>query len=705
MNIEISSWMSFGMFPLSLDEFRHSILPQVVSPIQIDEIATRLLVANGSLQPDGRWTLFPIDPCVETDEKRCFKRLETIATVVVEEAKRLLKRNPTAVMQTRPTQAALCEGCNEQFISDGHYALCESKGARLVKDDFSPPSKSQCPYGRKVALACDRAGIEEYSLKDTWEDENDKILGNAAQMMYADPCRRFMFGMTIANTTTRLWYFSRAMVLVSKPFNFISEYRHIIHYIVSSGIISHATRVWTVRKLGDEKRQEYALKDFWIPLDTRTESEIQQDIFKRIEEKDPDAKKDPTVYKQYFMDIKACEVVACTDGKADSIADLSELYHLYDVKRRPSSPAASIHSTSIFSNIANPVGGYVCGQAQRHHSRRVYTGRKHVRVVFSEVGIPLDMVHDQKMLFTGLLHAYRGLRYLYLASYVHRDMSSGNILLCSGNRGKISDLEFAKVFQSDALESDPKTGTPIFMAVEVQSKHYRFKPTQGTADDAAITSALALIDRSDPFSDQYTALGTPFLHNFYHDAESLWGHFDDLFPLHAGGSSVRSNFLRKPVQAGIIRCLPDEFRPVLRVLDIIRPFLVDAYTTAEAQKNFPQYDNFAELFGQDSFFERALKRAAELAVNEIQPFELEDQSIREGAEDSVEWAVDRLKEENYAGYDAPEDDADTSGGYILPKGTVTKRPIEEVDKAESSGGEYVLKQLRRSSRIGKLTGA
>ncbi|KAK0197916.1 hypothetical protein F5146DRAFT_63644 [Armillaria mellea] len=256
------------------------------------------------------------------------------------------------------------------------------------------------------------------------------------------------------------------------------------------------------------------------------------------------------------MDIRACEVVTCTDGKADSIADLSWPYHLYDVKRRPSSPAASIHSTSIFSSIATPVGGYLCGQAQRHHSRRVYTGRKHVRVVFSEVGIPLDMVHDQKMLFTGLLHAYRGLRYLHLASYVHRDMSSGNILLCSGNRGKISDLEFAKVFQSDALESDPKTGTPIFMAVEVQSKHYRFKPT-GTADDAAITSALALIDRDDPFSDPYIAPGTPFLHNFYHDVESLWwiglhslfttepstvgerdqdarriqrGHFDDLVP-------------------------------------------------------------------------------------------------------------------------------------------------------------------------------
>lgn len=95
----------------------------------------------------------------------------------------------------------------------------------------------------QAALACDCVDTEEYKLKDTWEGENDvgdvlvtvqwlakaddcdfqnnkKVLGNAAQMLYADPSRRFMFGMTIANTTTRLWYFSRARVVVSESFNF-----------------------------------------------------------------------------------------------------------------------------------------------------------------------------------------------------------------------------------------------------------------------------------------------------------------------------------------------------------------------------------------------------------------------------------------------------------------------------------------------------
>ncbi|KAK0197924.1 hypothetical protein F5146DRAFT_1116901 [Armillaria mellea] len=766
---------------ISLDAFQNSILPQVVSPTQIDDIATRL-AANGSLtslQRDGRWHLFPADPCTGTDENRCFKKLETIAGVVVEEAKRLLKRDPTAIMQTRPNQAALSEGRNGQFKSDGHFKLCESRGALIAKDELSLPSETLYPEGRKAALACDRVEIEEYKLRDTWEDENDnnkKVLGGAAQMLYADPCRRFMFGMTIANTTTRLWYLSRARVVVSEPFNFISEYRHLIHYIVSmsfgstedlgydssitrvavpltessasyriqydyaigggkyrtvkclssfraSGIISRATRVWTVRKLGDKTKQEYALKDFWIPLDGKMESEIQQDIFKRIEENDPDAKKDPLRYKQYFMDIKACEVVTCTDDKADAIADLPGSYRLYDVRRRPSSSTASIRSTSIFTNTAAPVGGHLSGQTERHHSRRVYTGRKHVRVLFSEVGIPLDAVQSQKELFTGLLHAYRGLRYLYVASYVHRDISSGNILLCSG-KGKVSDLEYCKVFQSEGPQSDPKTGTPIFMAVEVQSKHYRFKPT-GTADDAAVTSALALLDRDDPFSDPI-APGTPFLHDFYHDVESLWWiglhslfttepstvgekdqdarriqreRFDDLFPHYAEGSTARLDFLTEPVAADIIQCLPGEFRPVVRVLNIIRHLLVVAYTTAEAQKGFPQYNHFAKLFKQGSLFEQALEKAVASAVNEIQPYQMEDQSMHEGDEDSVEWAVDRLKEENYADYDAPEDDADTSGGYIPPKGTATKRSIGEVDEAESSNKEPASKQLRRSARV------
>ncbi|KAK0468065.1 uncharacterized protein EV420DRAFT_444285 [Desarmillaria tabescens] len=760
---------------ISLDAFQRTVLPKVISPTQIDDITTRLQ-ANGHLQPSGRWTVFPTDPCMETNENTCFKRLETIAAAIVKEAKSLLHRDPTAVMQTRPTQAALSEGRNGQFISDGHYALCESKGARVVSDESSTRYGKPCPYERKAALACDRVAIEEYKLKDTWEDENDnnkKILGNAAQMMYADPCRRFMFGMTIANTTTRLWFFSRAIVLVSEPFDLILEYRHLIHYVVSmsfgstedlgydssitrvavplkasparyriqydylidgetyrtveclssfraSYISSRATRVWTVRKLGDRKNQECALKDCWIPLASRMESEIQKDIFERIEANDPEAKKDPSLYKQYFMEIKACEVVTRTDKTEDVIPPLSDAYRMYDVKRRLRSSAASKRSTSILLNTADPVGGHLSGRIQQHHPQREYTGCKHVRVLFSEVGTPLDKVQDQQLLFTGLLHASKGLRYLYIASYVHRDISSGNILLCSGKRGKISDLEYAKLFLTEDPKSDPKTGTPIFMAAEVQCKQYLFETTEED-DVAAVASGMDSFFAAQQVVAALGLLPTPFLHNFYHDTESLWWigvhslftteppaierdqdtqqlqreHFNALFSHYAEGSNARFSFLNHPKQyIALTSCLPDKFQAVTAALGFFRKLLCAAYRSAEAQEHFPKYEHFADPF-KEQYFERILEKAAMGAITDIQPFQLEDQPAHEGIEDAeVEWALDGLKEENYADYDPPENDVDDSGEYVPPRDTATKKSIDEVDKDEGSNEERAPKVRR-----------
>ncbi|KAK0468057.1 uncharacterized protein EV420DRAFT_1473822 [Desarmillaria tabescens] len=118
--------MTFSVPSVPLGDFQQSFLPQVVSLADIDAIATRLEL-NGSLQPNHRWTLFPGDLCTETNENTCFKRLETIAAVIVKEAKASLNRNPTVVKQTRPTQAALSEGRNGQFISGSHFALCTSR--------------------------------------------------------------------------------------------------------------------------------------------------------------------------------------------------------------------------------------------------------------------------------------------------------------------------------------------------------------------------------------------------------------------------------------------------------------------------------------------------------------------------------------------------------------------------------------------------
>ncbi|PBK77621.1 hypothetical protein ARMSODRAFT_1010272 [Armillaria solidipes] len=371
---------------VSLDEFQQSFLPQVVGSVQIDAISARLRT-NGSLQPNRRWTLFPIDPCMETNENACFECLETIAAVIVEEAEALLN-------------CGLNNRIQYDYIIDGET------------------------YRTVECLSSVRA----------------------------------------------------------------------------SSILSHATRVWSVRKLSDEMFPECALKAFWIPLDSRTEGKIQKGIFQRIEAKDPATRENPEFYKQYFMEIRACEVVIRTDRTEDIIPSLS--------------------------------------------------------------------------------HSYR-LKYLYIASYVHRDISSGNILLCSG-RGKISDLEYAKLFLPEGPKRDSNTGTPDFMATEVQEEQYLFKAKvdfNGTEFESKLL-----------FSNTDTAPHQPFLHNFYHDVESPWWigvhslfitepstterdqnarrkqkvHLNNLFPHCASWSPKRRNFLQAQASAytDVTSCLPNEFQAV-----------------------------------------------------------------------------------------------------------------------------------------------
>jgi hypothetical protein len=51
---------------------------------------------------------------------------------------------------------------------------------------------------------------------------------------------------------------------------------------------------------------------------------------------------------------------------------------------------------------------------------------------------------------------------MFLAGYVHRDISSGNLLYfepggTAGSRGIIGDLEYAKCYDDGSVGTDPKT--------------------------------------------------------------------------------------------------------------------------------------------------------------------------------------------------------------------------------------------------------
>ncbi|KAK0499818.1 hypothetical protein EDD18DRAFT_1249829 [Armillaria luteobubalina] len=484
--------------------------------------------------------------------------------------------------------------------------------------------------------------------------------------MYADPTRRFMFGTTIENTTTRFWFFSRAVVLVSEPFNFIKDYTHLIRYVLSlsfatteelgydmsvtrvayphpenpsehaiqydyhiggktyrtveclssfraSGLLSRATRVWTVYQIDDPQHRKRALKDVWVPSSAPTELEMQREILKGIEKNHPEiSEKDR---KQYFMEILECEVVQtsqkCNDDMPVFVRKSLEIIGdlvLYTLETAPVSrtmPGSTI-STPTGASLANPDADNI------PQPLRLYKGRKHVRVVFAEVGTPLSDIRQPCVLFKALSDALKGLHYLYFGHYVHRDISAGNIIVCNGV-GKISDLEYAKKFLSQGPVNDPKTGTPIYMAVEVQDAAYLFLSKSPTP----------IVNLT------YTLSGpgkVPFVHNYLHDIESLfWIGFHALFstapatyseaslperveqrtlfnaffPHRLEGSAQRRHFFALSLlHEETVKALPTEYHPVLAVLFFIRDALVSNYTMLESLEGFPQHDQFNQVYGK-----------------------------------------------------------------------------------------------------------
>jgi serine/threonine protein kinase len=49
---------------------------------------------------------------------------------------------------------------------------------------------------------------------------------------------------------------------------------------------------------------------------------------------------------------------------------------------------------------------------------------------------------------------------MYIANWVHRDISTGNIIVTTSGGitcGKLSDLEYAKEFNATSAAKDPKT--------------------------------------------------------------------------------------------------------------------------------------------------------------------------------------------------------------------------------------------------------
>lgn len=102
---------------------------------------------------------------------------------------------------------------------------------------------------------------------------------------------------------------------------------------------------------------------------------------------------------------------------------------------------------------------------------------------------------------------------IFSAGYVHRNISSSNVMLsANGSKGILMDFEHVKAFKEpsphDEVEKDIFVGEPHFRAIEVPTATFYYFPLVFTESETGRISS--------------NAPQMPWFHNPIHDIESIW---------------------------------------------------------------------------------------------------------------------------------------------------------------------------------------
>ncbi|KAF5363267.1 hypothetical protein D9756_001093 [Leucocoprinus leucothites] len=311
-------------------------------------------------------------------------------------------------------------------------------------------------------------------------------------------------------------------------------------------VTGRKTRVWEAEEVRPingsftsvevvEKGKRVALKDVWLDEGSQTERQIQKAIFdklKQVRDEDyewategylrPLIKEALTDFPRNlpFMQIE-CDGWGkeTRERHAEAVADPA----IIPAKNLESSALQSAMHTNKKSTMSRPSGASnrpnsVSSRPQ--YGSRDYIGKKQYRLVYSSVGYALHDAEDLSTSFKAIMDVSTALVLMFLAGWVHRDVSTGNIIVVNVGghvRGLLSDLEYAREFgRINKGASDPKTGTPFFMPVEI---HLGYKLRFAEDDPQDLDSLDHEEDSSVESGGISKNLKAVFF--FHHDLESL----------------------------------------------------------------------------------------------------------------------------------------------------------------------------------------
>ncbi|KAF9445605.1 hypothetical protein P691DRAFT_734653 [Macrolepiota fuliginosa MF-IS2] len=535
--IAIATEMDTEMLLCNVESFQQSYLPFIPTAEDIDS-CVQLICDNGLLVKKDtdslQWRDFPKPPSrLSGTGKVVFSPLKAIVDVISRH--KFTGDRPGRVNVPRveyrdcPNANVHSELCNATFNIDGCFELGEGGGLE----------------GQGTRLAASNIAISAVLKKNEkdWVDNRQKLVSAASHIMNDDPRRAFVFGFTIEDDKMALWYFSRSHSTKSKDFNFIQDYKQLISVFISFiftdeaglgydpivhrsavgditytyeipvagatryfkstgtlssyrslGVTGHMTRVWKAIEVSSPGgrpipgKKEVALKDVWLEDDATPEKAIQDAIFAEVK-------------KQRNL----------RDNGQPSRLDLVMKWR---IKIDFEKVIKGDEYQKYFPTVTQ----------DRSTAPRSYRPKRRYIVVYSEICTAFHDAVNLKTSFKALEGALIALVILFIAGWLHRDVSTGNILVFVDEEtvtGKLSDLEYAKEFSLTIARSDPKTGTPYFMAYELLTG-VSFRKSQPLDVDFAQKIWEGKVISPEQCLTQSSAAPLGVVCNFQHDLESLF---------------------------------------------------------------------------------------------------------------------------------------------------------------------------------------
>ncbi|KAA1475866.1 hypothetical protein DENSPDRAFT_826575 [Dentipellis sp. KUC8613] len=175
--------------------------------------------------------------------------------------------------------------------------------------------------------------------------------------------------------------------------------------------------------------------------------------------------------------------------------------------------------------------------------------RIHTRLVMSSYGWPLIHFASLPELVGALYDAVAGHKNLYEKGILHRDISSGNIILPSHpkpNRGLLIDLDYGIPYETHkTLSDDERSGTLAFMSYEMLT-NIQYRPIRPSRSDARRRLMTANAEPS-------AGAASGIKHDAIHDLESLFWVLCWICLTREGPGKIRETWPKSTEQAKEIR--------------------------------------------------------------------------------------------------------------------------------------------------------